>query len=50
MYGDESCDLKMQMCWFVTIDVLGGATGIEPSTGKDTPREYQVGGFHLFLV
>jgi hypothetical protein len=27
MYGDESRDFKMQMSWFVTIDVLDGATG-----------------------
>jgi hypothetical protein len=26
MYGDESSDFRMQMSWFVTIDVLGGAT------------------------
>ena len=29
-YGDE-CDLKMQMYWFVAIDVLGGVAGIKPS-------------------
>lgn len=37
MYGDESCDFKMQMCWFVTIDVLGGVTEIGPSTGQGHP-------------
>jgi hypothetical protein len=29
-YGDE-CDFRMRMCWFVTIDMLGGATMIGPS-------------------
>jgi hypothetical protein len=32
MYGDELCDYQMQICWFMIIDVLGGATGIEPVT------------------
>jgi hypothetical protein len=36
-YGDESCDFRMQMCLLVTIDVLGGATGIGPSTGQGHP-------------
>jgi len=31
-YGDE-CDSKIQMYWFVTIDVLGGAVRIKPSSG-----------------
>jgi hypothetical protein len=35
-YGDE-CDLKMQMHWFVVIDVLGGVVGIEPSPGQGQP-------------
>jgi hypothetical protein len=32
----------MQMRWFMTIDVLGGTTKIEPSTtlDKDTPSYY----------
>jgi len=25
------------MCWFVIIDVLGGATGIGPTTGQGHP-------------
>jgi hypothetical protein len=35
-YGDE-CDSKIQMYWFVTIDVLGGEVGIEPSSGQGQP-------------
>jgi len=35
-YGDE-CEFKMQMCWFVTIDVLSGATMIEPSIEQGHP-------------
>jgi len=35
-YGDE-CDFRMQMCWFVTIDVLSGATVIGPLTGQVHP-------------
>jgi hypothetical protein len=31
--GDE-CDLRMQMYWFVAIDVLGGVAGIGPSSGQ----------------
>jgi hypothetical protein len=37
MYGDESCDFRMQMCWFVTSDVLDDANGIEHSTGQRHP-------------
>jgi len=33
MYGNESCDFKMQMSLFVTIDVLGGAIGQGHPTG-----------------
>jgi hypothetical protein len=35
-YGDE-CDSKVQMYWFVTIDVLGGAVGIGPSSRQGQP-------------
>ena len=35
--SDESCDFRIQMCWLVTIDVLGGATGIGPSTKQGYP-------------
>jgi len=35
-YGDE-CDLKMQMYWFVAIDVLGGVVGIRPSPWQGQP-------------
>ena len=35
-YGDE-CDLRMQMYWFVAIDVLGGVVGIGPSPGQGQP-------------
>jgi hypothetical protein len=35
-YGDEY-DLKMQMYWFVAIDVLGGVVGIGPSPGQGQP-------------
>jgi hypothetical protein len=35
-YGDD-CDSKIQMYWFVTIDVLGGAVGIGPSSGQGQP-------------
>jgi hypothetical protein len=35
-YGNE-CDLKIQMYWFVTIDVLGGAVGIGPSPRQKQP-------------
>jgi hypothetical protein len=31
-YGDER-DLRMQIYWFVAIDVLGGVAGIGPSLG-----------------
>jgi hypothetical protein len=37
MYGDELSDYGMQMCWFVTIDVLGGGTVIGPSTRQGHP-------------
>jgi hypothetical protein len=30
---------EMQMNWFVTIDVLGDATGIRPATGQGHPME-----------
>jgi hypothetical protein len=33
-YGDE-CDSKIQIYWFVTIDVLGGAVGIGQMTGTN---------------
>jgi hypothetical protein len=52
-YGDK-CDLKMQMYWFVTIDVLGSVARIRPGSDhhqdEDNPQVEQVGGFHLFLV
>jgi hypothetical protein len=35
-FGDEY-DLRMQMYWFVTIDVLGGVAGIEPSPRQGQP-------------
>jgi len=35
-YGDE-CYLKMQMYWFVVIDVLGGVVRIRPSPGQGQP-------------
>jgi hypothetical protein len=35
-YNDE-CDLKMQIYWFVALDVLGGAVGIRPSSGQGQP-------------
>jgi hypothetical protein len=35
-YGDE-CDKKIQMYCFVTIDVLGGAVGIRPSSRQEQP-------------
>jgi hypothetical protein len=35
-YSDE-CDSKIQMYWFMTIDVLGGAAGIGPSSGQGKP-------------
>jgi len=35
-YGDE-CDSKIQMYWFVTIDVLGVAVGTGPSSGQRQP-------------
>jgi len=44
--GDE-CDSKIQMYWFVTIDVLGGAVGIGPFQDKDNPQVEQVHDFHL---
>jgi hypothetical protein len=34
--GDE-CDSKIQMYWFMTIDVLGGAVGIGPSSRHEQP-------------
>jgi len=34
--GDE-CDSKIQMYWFMTIDVLGGAVGIGPSSRQEQP-------------
>jgi hypothetical protein len=37
MYGDELCDYQMQMCWFVTINVLGGATRIWHLNGQGHP-------------
>jgi hypothetical protein len=37
MYGDELCDYQMQMCLFVTINVLSGATEIGPSTRQGHP-------------
>ena len=40
----------MQMYWFVIIDMLGGASGLDLRLGKDTPQEEHVGGqaTHLF--
>jgi hypothetical protein len=35
-YGDE-CDSKIQMYWFVTIDVLGGVAGIRSSSRQGQP-------------
>jgi hypothetical protein len=35
-FGDE-CDSKIQMYWFVTIDVVGGAVGIGPSSRQEQP-------------
>ena len=35
-YGDK-CDSKIQMYWFVTIDVLGGVIGIGPSSRQEQP-------------
>ena len=35
-YGDR-CDLRMQMYWFVAIDVLGGVGGIGPSLRQGQP-------------
>jgi hypothetical protein len=32
-YGDEY-DLRMQMYWFVVVDVLDGAAGVGPSSGQ----------------
>jgi hypothetical protein len=50
MHGEELCNYWIRMYWFVAIDVLGGATGINLRQDKDTPWVEQVGGFHLFLV
>jgi hypothetical protein len=50
MYGDELCDYGMQMCLFVTIDVLGGATRIGPSTRQGQVQEERVGDFHPLLA
>ena len=36
--GDE-CDLRMQMYWFVAIDVLGGVAGIGSSSGQGQPAD-----------
>jgi hypothetical protein len=35
-YGDK-CDLKIQMYWSVSIDVLGSVVGIGPSPGQGQP-------------
>jgi hypothetical protein len=35
-YSDE-CGLRMQMYWFVAIDVLGGVVGIGPSSWQGQP-------------
>jgi hypothetical protein len=35
-YGDE-CDSKIQMYWFVTIYILGGAIGIGPLSRQEQP-------------
>jgi len=35
-YGDE-CDLRMQIYWFVAIDILGGVARIGPSSGQGQP-------------
>jgi len=35
-YGDED-DSKIQIYWFVTIDVLAGAVEIRPSLGQGQP-------------
>jgi hypothetical protein len=32
LYGDEPCDYRMQIYRFVTIDVVGGMTGIGLAT------------------
>jgi len=46
-YGDE-CDLRMQMYWFIAIDVLGGAAGIGPSLGQGQPAGEAGRGFPPF--
>jgi hypothetical protein len=50
MYSDELCDYWIQTYWFIAIDVLGGVSGIRPSSRQGHPRVEQVGGSHLFLV
>jgi hypothetical protein len=35
-YRDE-CDLRMQIYWFVALDVLGGAAGIGPLSRQEQP-------------
>jgi hypothetical protein len=37
LYGDELCDYWMQMYWFMTIDVVGGTTGIRSVTEQGHP-------------
>ena len=37
LYDSDECDLRMQMYWFVAIDVLGGVAGIGPSLGQGQP-------------
>jgi len=45
-YGDEY-DSKIQIYWFVTIDVLGSAARSDHRQDKDNPHVEQVGDFHL---
>jgi len=37
MHGEELCSYWIQMYWFMAINVLGGATGIGPSSGQGHP-------------
>jgi hypothetical protein len=37
MYSDELCDYWIQTYWFIAIDVLGGVSGIRPSSRQGHP-------------
>jgi len=49
MHGEE-CNYWIRMYWFVAIDILGGATGIGPSSRQGHPTSGTSRWFPPFLA